>query len=179
MDKYVDEYQLISGCKLRSRKCQEMLFKKYYGYAMSIGFTYLSTHDDVLEIVNDSFLKVFDAIDQYQHNRPFKYWFRRIVINTTIDYYRKKRKYLLVDSYSSLEFQEECILPHILHTLNAEDIFYIINKLPVLHRLVFNLFEIEGYSHREIARELKISEISSRTYLVRAKKALREMIVKY
>lgn len=179
MKKYLNDAELIAGCTKKSQKYQELLFKKYYGYAMSIGISYLNNRDDVVEVVQDSFLKVFNAIDQYQPSQPFKYWLRKIVVNTAIDYYRKQRKFHLHVDISDAIMESRSPSYCVLDKLGTQDLIDIINKLPLTQKLVFNLFEVEGYSHAEIAERMGFPESSSRTYLTRAKKKLRELVMQY
>lgn len=146
---------------------------------MSISITYLNNRDDAVEVVNDSFLKVFNAIDQYQSSQPFKYWLRKIVVNTAIDYYRKLRKFHSHVDISESTNEGLSLSSCILDKLNADDLLIMINKLPSTHKMVFNLFEIEGYSHAEIAELMGFPESSSRVYLTRAKKHLRELLKQY
>ncbi len=142
---------------------------------MSVCLRYTSSRDDALEVVNDSFMKVFRNIDQYDDTRPFKTWFRRILINTSLDQYRSNRRYLnhvdLVADYTDNIMQPDdsgSIGDH----LDAESVLKLFDKLPEIYRLVFNLYEIEGYSHDEIAGMLDIAPGTSRSNLSRAKKML-------
>lgn len=154
---------------------QEALYKQYYSFAMSVCLRYTPTRDDALEVVNDSFMKVFRSIDQYDDTRPFKTWFRRILINASLDQYRSNKRYLssvdLIADYTDNMIQpEESDFSG--DVLDAEDVLKLYGKLPEIYRLVFNLYEIEGYSHDEIAGMLDIAPGTSRSNLSRAKKML-------
>lgn len=151
-----------------------MLYKHFYGYAMSIALRYSNSRDDACEIVNDSFMKVFDKLPQYSPENSFKGWFRRILINTSIDYYRKNVKYFAVMNIDKAD--AEISDPDIIDRLSTQDILGILRDLPEILRIVFNMYEIEGFSHNEIGDELGIPSSTSRTYLARAKKLLREKI---
>jgi RNA polymerase sigma factor (sigma-70 family) len=166
----------IEDCKQGKPKAQEMLYKHYYSYVMSICLQYSKDQDQAAEILNDSFYKVFTQIGKYDKTFDFKSWVRKIAINTAIDYCRKNTKNL---------FHTEPITPNteeITQDLNdaftATEILNILNKLSENQRIVFNLYEIEGYSHDEIADKLSISEAASRTFLSRAKQKLKEIIEK-
>jgi RNA polymerase sigma-70 factor (ECF subfamily) len=168
---------IIAGCRKKQSKSQEALYKEYFGYAMSVALPYAHVPDEAHEIVNDSFMKVFDKIDSYKESHSFKSWFRAIVVNTAIDYYRKNGKYRLntdVEQADRSEYSEE-----ILDSLNLENILELLNGLSDNQRVIFNLYEIEGYSHREIAEMLDITETASRTNLTRAKKSLRVLYFNY
>lgn len=120
-------------------------------------------------------MKVFDKLEQHDENNSFKAWFRRILVNTSIDYYRKNVRY-----YSVMEIEKadaESYEPEVISQLSKEDILGILQSLPEMLRMVFNMYEIEGYSHNEIADQLGIPASTSRTYLARAKQKLREKVI--
>ncbi|MCH8568128.1 MAG: sigma-70 family RNA polymerase sigma factor [Balneolales bacterium] len=168
------DQKLIDGCRNQSQKHQEDLFRRYFGFAMSVCLRYANQREEALEMVNDSFMKAFRHIHRYDSNRPFKAWFGRILVNTALDYYRANRKYHermeLVEETPELHAQPEQYLQ-----LDAQEILRLFEQLPQEQRIVFNLFEIEGYSHIEIAEMLNISEGTSRSRLSRAKKSLQHL----
>ncbi len=171
------ELHIIRQCKTGKLKYQEKLYRHFYGYAMSIGLRYAHDQEEALEIVNDSFLKVFHKIAQHDEQRSFKAWLRKIIINTAIDYHRKHAKYHQQLDIAQAEQESDSV--SIIDKMSAEEILALIQELPQTLRLVFNLYEIEGYAHREIATLLKIPENSSRTYLTRAKRQLRVLVEQY
>jgi len=128
-------------------------------------------------MLNDSFLKVFKNLDKYDKKFPFKAWFRKIIINTAIDYYRKNAR--LMPTLEIEEAENESFNIHRIDDLNYEDIKKLMDNLPEILRLVFNLYEIEGYTHQEIAVRLSLNESTSRSYLTRAKKKLRILVEKH
>jgi RNA polymerase sigma factor (sigma-70 family) len=166
--------ELIRHCQTGAIKYQELLYKQYYGYAMGIGLRYCSSRDDAMEVVNDSFIKIFNTIKTYNADRSFKAWIRRIIINTAIDRRRKDLKYQL---HTDMEYAN-----HIGHNstaiqqLNAKDILKLMDELPALQRAIFNMYEIDGYNHDEIGDMLSIPPSSSRVYLSRAKEKLRKAL---
>jgi RNA polymerase sigma-70 factor (ECF subfamily) len=165
------ELELIKYCKLGTLKYQELLYKHFYGYALGVGMRYLSNRDDAMEVVNDSFIKIFKSIRFYNEAQPFKAWLRRIVVNTSIDCKRKNLKHS-----HQLDLEEASYLgkpAEVVSNLSAKDILNLLNDLPDMHRLVFNLYEVDGYSHEEIGSMLAVPESSSRVYLSRAKEKLR------
>ncbi len=168
----ISEDELIQRCKSGELKFQEKLYKHFYGYAMGVGLRYLADRDDVLEVVNDSFIKVFKAIQFFNETQPFKAWLRRIVVNTAIDHRRKNLKYMNqvdIDEAGYVGQAAEAV-----ENLSVKDILELMNHLPEIHRMVFNLYEIDGYSHDEIGNILSIPVSSSRVYLSRAKEKLRK-----
>ena len=171
----VDFNNVLKGCCRGDLKAQEDLCKQYYGYVMSIALRFSSCHDNALEIANDSFLKIFRKIGSYQLDKEFKPWIRKIVVNTALDHYRKDKKNSVEISIEAA--YNEPVDESVMDNLNAEEIIKLINSLPVNYRYTFSLFEIEGYSHDEIAQQLGITASTSRTNLTRAKEMLRKMIL--
>jgi RNA polymerase sigma factor (sigma-70 family) len=171
----VDFNNVLKGCCRGDLKAQENLCKQYYGYVMSIALRFSSCHDNALEIANDSFLKIFRKIGSYQIDKEFKTWVRKIVVNTAIDYYRKDKKNSIEISIEAA--CNETVDEVVSNNLSAEELLKLINSMPVKYRYIFNLFEIEGYSHDEIALQLGITASNSRANLTRAKKMLRKMIL--
>jgi RNA polymerase sigma-70 factor (ECF subfamily) len=169
------ENHLIQEAKNGDRKSIELLYKQFYGYAMSIALRYSNSREEACEIINDSFMKAFDKLDQYDNQNSFKGWLRRILINTSIDYYRKNIKHTAVMDIEKAD--TETLDPDIIDQLSANDILGVLRDLPEILRIIFNMYEIEGYSHNEISEQLGIPSSTSRTYLARAKKKLREKIL--
>jgi RNA polymerase sigma-70 factor (ECF subfamily) len=167
---------IISGCLKKEPKSQALLYRKFYGYAMAICLRYTSQEEEAVEVLNDGFLKVFSKINQHQQIDTFKGWIRKIMINTAIDYYRKNKK---------VKFQELNEVPDnqfvnsdILEYLSAEEIIHYIQTLPPVYRVVFNLYVLEGYSHKEISEKLSITESTSRSHLSVANSKLRVILEK-
>lgn len=171
--------KLIHECEKGNIISQEMLYKHFYGYSLSICRLYTYSNDEAVSILNDSFLKVFSSVQKKKYNKeiPFKYWLRKILINTAIDSYRKNLKHnnlLNIEDVVHIKSTNT----NVLDTLNAEDIINLLDQLPEMHRIVFNLYEIQGYNHNEISDKLSIAESSSRVFLTRAKTKLRVLIHK-
>lgn len=166
------ETELILRCKSGEIKFQEKLYRHFYGYAMGVGMRYLQNKDDVLEVVNDSFIKVFRAISFYDENQPFKAWLRRIIVNTSIDHRRRNLKHMNQADIDEAIYVGQA--PEAVENINAKDILKLLNYLPEIQKMVFNLYEIDGYSHDEIGKMLSIPVSSSRVYLSRAKEKLRK-----
>jgi RNA polymerase sigma factor (sigma-70 family) len=172
---HIAEDELIAQCKTGNLKYQEMLYTQFYGYAMGIGLRYSINRDDALEAVNDAFIKVLKSISDYNPTKPFKAWLATIVINTAIDRRRKELKHQL-----NTDLESAMTVYHAsgtIESLNAQDILKLINQLPALQTTIFNLYEIDGYSHDEIAQMLNIPASSSRVYLARAKERLRKLLL--
>ncbi|WP_229311219.1 RNA polymerase sigma factor [Larkinella soli] len=168
------ERQLIEGCRRGEARAQERLFRHFYGFAMGICLRYAVSRQEAQEILNDSFLKVFDAVSAGTDVQSFRAWLRRIVVNTALDRYRRTKRRAEVEVQE--EESEAAVGEEAVDRLTVEEILALLDQLPDEWRLVFNLYEIEGYPHEEIGRMLSIPAGSSRTYLARAKKRLRRLI---
>jgi len=168
-----DLEKIIQGCIRKNEKSREMLYKKYFGYALSVALLYSSNRDDATEVVDDSFLKVFSEIGRFDMSQSFKGWLRKIVINKSIDRLRRNSRKIALQEQEALPLHDapEVVTSH----MTAQEILSMLNLLPQVQKTVFCLYEIEGYSHNEIADHLNIPESSSRVYLTRAKKKLREL----
>ncbi len=168
------EKTLIEEYNKDSRKGQGMLYKHFYGYALNISKQFTYSREEAIEVMNDSFIKLFLSIPVIDTQLSLKGWLRKTIINTAIDNFRKNKKhYFHLDIIDT----EPCdINEDVISKLSAEEIINLLNNLPSIYRLVFNLYEIENYSHEEIASKLKISISSSRVYLMRAKKRLRSLL---
>lgn len=171
--------KLIEGCRNNKTESQERLYIHFFGYALAIAVRYIGDRCKAIEIVDDSFMKVFDKIKLYDDSQDFKGWLRRIVINTAIDEIRRHQG----RTQKEREINGKDILSNTVSDTDSDlhftELYELTKCLPHLHRSVFNLFEIEGFSHKEIAELLQIPESSSRTYLTRAKKELRRLYKKY
>lgn len=169
--------ELLQKSVRGDRKSQEKLYRQFYGFAMSVCVRYTQSRDEALEIVNDSFLKVFTKGDQYDSKYPFKAWFRRIIVNTALDFYRSQQKHYFHENIEeAYEVSSNDSSP--LSQLNHEEIIMLIQRLPSGYKMVFNLFVIDGFSHEEIGNQLGISVGTSKSNLSRAREALRKMILK-
>jgi RNA polymerase sigma factor (sigma-70 family) len=173
-------HSLIEKCKDNNRKAQSELYAMWFSTLMRIARKYKNNEDDAASIVNDSFFKVFTNINNYKPEIPFEAWIKRITINTVIDDFRKNKKHknlVKLDDYSSTDFLDfDVRIDEADKDLNVKDILGLIEKLDEEEKVVFNLFEIDGYSHNEIAKELEVSERTSKRYLASARVNLKKMI---
>jgi len=168
--------ELLAGCLRNQRRSQELLYRQFYGYAMSVCMRYTNSRDEALDVLNDGFLKVFTRLEQYDTAQPFKGWLRRIMINTALDQYRASVRHqhedLSAASHASTEIADAY------SQLAHEELIDLIQQLSPAYRLVFNLYVIDGYNHEEIATRLLISVGSSKSSLARGRKNLRGMLQK-
>jgi RNA polymerase sigma factor (sigma-70 family) len=172
------DLELIRRCSEGDIRAQELLYRRYFSFAMSVIIRYTCDEGEAMEIVNDSYMKVLDKISEFDNTRSFRSWYGRILVNSAIDNYRRRNtRHSLHIRISEIEATEEHE-PEIDAELSAGDILYLFGQLPENYRVTFNLFEVEGYTHNEIGQMLGITASSSRSNLARAKKLLRELYVK-
>ena len=165
---------LIKGCLEKDRNSQRLLYTKYFNLGMSIALRYSNSREEAIEILNDSFIKVFNKISTYQIEKSFNGWLRRIIINTALDAYRKNKKH-----YHHAPIEEHIVS----YQENFDDIKYdellkLIQQLSPTYKAIFNLYVIDGHSHEEIAEMLEISVGASKSGLSRARENLRKMLKK-
>lgn len=165
---------ILNACRAGNRAGQKKLYQLFFSYGMSVALRYSGNRVEAEEILNTSFFKVFKKIDQYDSDYEFKKWFRQILINTSIDYHRKFKKF---ETYSLPE--SDLIKAEVtngLENLLYEDLLKIIQKLPPSYRLVFNLHAIDGFKHHEIADQLNINVGTSKSNFFKARKLLQAYI---
>jgi RNA polymerase sigma factor (sigma-70 family) len=170
-----DVAELISRCKKAHLPSQEQIYKLFYGYAMGICLRYLINRDDALEAVNDSFIKTFKSMATFKEGSDFKSWFRKILVNTALDYKRKNMRFN--QAIELTDNSHQTTYASGIEKLSVQDILNLMKNLNELQHMVFNLYEIDGYSHKEISGLLNIPESSSRTYLSRAKQILQQLLI--
>ncbi len=165
---------VINGCRQGNRLAQKQLYKVLYSYAMGLCMRYAQNTEEAEEMLNNGFFKVFKKIDQYDVNLPFKPWFKVVMVHTAIDY-QKAKKVFYTEEIS--EVQLDLVNDHGIETQMAyEELILVIQKLSPAYRIVFNMHEIEGYKHHEIAEQLNISTGTSKSNLAKAKKKLRTLL---
>ena len=168
-------HQLIRGCIKQDRKCQKMLYKAFYGFAMGICLRYANSRDEAAEVMNQGFFKVFTHIESYDISRPFKAWLGKIMMNVSIDFYRANLKMAYTEDLDKAEHISDGELGD--RNLNYNDLLAMVQQLPQAYRTVFNLFAIEGYSHEEIGEMLNINAGTSKSNLHKARQKLKQMIL--
>lgn len=171
---------LIKECINRNRRSEYELYKLTYSYLMSICIRYTRNQDLAKETLNVGFLKILNNLEKYKEEVPFKAWIRKIMINTLIDEYRKQKKQSEVIDYVEEYFDNSdyAELNSALERINTAQIYELITKLPPMAQQVFNLFVIDGYSHKEIGEKLNIEEGTSKWHLNSARVKLKEMLEK-
>jgi RNA polymerase sigma factor (sigma-70 family) len=174
----MSDHQIIEGCAKHNRKAQEMLYDKYSRLLLGICLRYTNDKAEAEDILQESFLKIFFNIKDYSGTGSFVGWLRKVAVNTAITHYHKNLKFryhIEIDEYVSVEtgvssFEEDFF--------TSDELFKVLNELPAGYRMVFNLYAIEGYKHKEIAELLGIDTNTSKSQYSRAKAAIREKLRK-
>ena len=167
---------LLAGCLRNHRQSQELLYRQFYGYAMSVCLRYAPTREGALEVLNDGFLKVFTRLEQYDSKQPFKGWLRRILINSAIDHYRQEVRHHHHDDIEQAAQSAVSESADAFSQLAHEDLLALVQRLSPAYRLVFNLYVMDGFTHEEIANQLGISVGASKSNLARARENLRQLL---
>lgn len=171
-----DINSIIAACLRKDRKAQQALVEQYLPYGKSICVLYSQNPMDIEEMVNDGFVRVFGNLSKFDSSRSFKSWLRAIFINSCIDHYRKNKSFSLMSSLDDVMEFELDYQTNVIDDLAAEELLTLIQELTPAYRMVFTLYVVEGYNHREIADILRIQEGTSKSNLRDARKRLQQMI---
>jgi RNA polymerase sigma-70 factor (ECF subfamily) len=169
--------QLIDGCKARNPLAQRNLYEKYSRKMMAVCMRYADSREEAQDILQDGFVKVFEKIGTFQGQGSFDGWIRRIFVNTALDSIRRNRENRLLADIDDVGYSLDSGVS-VDASINAEELMGILQKIPAGYRVVFNMFAIEGYSHKEIADQLGVSESTSKTQFLRAKAFLIKVLQK-
>jgi len=169
------ETDIVAGCLKKDRKFQEALYKKYSRAMYGICLAYAKDRASAQDMLQEGFIKVFNKMESFTGKGSLEAWVRRIITNTSIDKFRKdsaERKYI--------DFREpelaQGIQENILEQINLKQILGVLKKLPEGARVIFNLYALEGYSHLEISKKLKISVGTSKSQFNRARILLQRRV---
>ncbi len=167
---------IIEACKACNQNAQSLLYRQFFVYAKSVCLRYSSNQEEAKEILNEGFLKVFNNLEKYSAEFPFKAWLRTIMVNTAINYYRNNKKYSQEISFESIE--EPIYDEDIINKISADEILVLVQKLSPAYRMVFVMHIVDGYNHREIAEILSINEGTSRSNFLKARAKLQSLVQK-
>lgn len=174
----MSDRQIIEGCAKHDRKAQQVLYDKYSRLLLGICLRYSSDKAEAEDILQESFLKIFFNIKDFSGTGSFIGWLRKVAVNTSITHYHKNLKFryhVEIDEYVSVEtgvtsFEEDFF--------TSDELYKVLNELPAGYRMVFNLYAIEGYKHKEIAELLGIDVNTSKSQYSRAKAVIRQKLEK-
>jgi RNA polymerase sigma-70 factor (ECF subfamily) len=171
----MNEQQLIEGCRKGNRLAQKELYETYSRKMMGVCLRYTNDRETARDLLQDGFVKVFSSIGSYTGNGSFEGWMRKIFVNCALEYLRKSdvlREAIDLDNTAELANSESSVVS----TMSANELLTLIGELPAGFRTVFNLFAIEGFSHKEIGELLNITESTSRSQYTRAKQLLQRKV---
>ncbi len=168
------ERDFIEACVAKERWAQKQLYEQNYSVLMGVCLRYSTNQDDALDILHEGFIKILNNIHKYQPGTSLIAWMRRIIVNTAIDYYRMQSRRRTDDLDTAFNVQSSD--PDALSRLTVQEIIKCIQQLSPAYRSVFNLYVVEGFSHKEIADILEITESTSRSNLVKARSKLKDLL---
>lgn len=172
----MSDQQIIEGCAKHERKAQQLLYDKYSRFLLGVCLRYATDRSEAEDILQESFLKIFFNIKDFSGTGSFIGWLRKVAVNTAITHYHKNLKFryhIEIEEFVSVEtgtlsFEEDFF--------TSDELFRVLNELPPGYRMVFNLYAVEGYKHKEIAEMLGIDTNTSKSQYSRAKAAIREKL---
>ena len=171
------ETDLIHGCLRGDRRMQEELYRRFSPRMYAVCLRYAGNAEEAEDILQEGFIKIFKKLDSFRSEGSFEGWIRRIFVNTAIEHFRRKRYLQPVTEKEENTIEGKYI--SILDELAEQDILSLVQQLSPGYRTVFNMYVVEGYTHKEIADLLGISEGTSKSQLSRAKVILQEMVKKF
>lgn len=169
-----EEQDLIRACAKGDRLAQRELYEKYSRMMYAVCLRYTKSDEEAKDVLQESFIKVFRSIDKFRGESRLVYWIKRIVVNTALNHLRDKLKMLPMVDLESLA--DSIDYDQFISSYSLDELLAMIQQLPTGCRVVFNLYAVEGYSHREIGVMLGISEGTSKSQYSRAKKLLQSKI---
>ncbi len=172
--KDITEKELVNKCLRGEPLAQKSLYDQYSPVMYSICMRYAKNAENARDLLQESFIKVFEGLKYFRFQGSFEGWLKRVAVNTCLDFNKKLKS----EPYNEeLDLHAQIGQQETMNTgLQAKDLIHLLQKLPVGYRTVFNLYAIEGYSHSEIADSLGISDNTSKTQLFKARKLLQAML---
>jgi len=167
---------IIIGCKKQSISHQKELYQIYSKTLFNLSLKYCTSFTEAEDNLHDSFMEIYQSIDKFKNNGSFEGWMKRITINKAINKFKKRTNFKTVDIHPNIEDSEVDLAEN---DLSLETLLNLIQQLPNQYRLVFNLYELDDYSHKEIANLLNISEGTSKSNLSKAKAILKKNILEF
>ena len=175
LQKSTTETDLITKCKRGNSKAQAAVYDKYSGKMLSICRRYIKEENEAEDTMIQAFMKAFSKIDQFKQEGSFEGWLRRIMVNESLTYLRRNKSMYLEVEIEAADHEPDYRMLN--SHLEAEDLLKMVNGLPMGYRTVFNLYAIEGYSHKDISEQLGITVNTSKSQLSRARNMLQNMLL--
>jgi RNA polymerase sigma-70 factor (ECF subfamily) len=170
---------IIKGCLDGNRRDQELLYRRHSAKFYAVCLQYSGNDEEARDILQEGYIKIFDNLHNYKHEGSFEGWMRRIIVNTALEKFRSKHNLYRVDDIDTIPEQDGEPDNMDYSGLEVGDLLGIIRELPPKYRMVFNLYAIEGYSHKEISSMINISEGTSKSNLSRARIILQRRVGSY
>lgn len=174
LDIHNQEKDFILACVNNERWAQQKLYEDHYPIMLPVCMRYAHNENEALDILHEAFIKILKNMSKYQAGTSLKAWIKRIVVNTAIDYYRKNTRRRTEDLDTAYGISQDS--PDAVSSMSAQEIMLALQQLSPAYRTVFNLYVIEGYSHKEVAEQIGITESTSRSNLVKARCKLRAIL---
>lgn len=174
-----DIKNIIKGCLAGNRRDQELLYRRHASKLYAVCLQYSGNDDEARDILQEGFIKIFENLIHYKNEGSFEGWMRKIIVNTALEKYRSKHNLFRVDDIDLIQEPDADPDTEDYAGLEAIDLLDIIRELPPKYRMVFNLYAIEGYSHKEISQMINISEGTSKSNLCRARQILQKKVRLY
>jgi RNA polymerase sigma factor (sigma-70 family) len=168
--------EIIKGCLAGNRKDQELLYRRHAAKLYAVCLQYSGNNEEARDILQEGFIKIFENLGNYKHEGSFEGWMRRITVNTALEKFRSRSNLYKVDDIDQIPEPDAEPDNQDYAGLEAADLLDIIRELPPKYRMVFNLYAIEGYSHKEISEMINISEGTSKSNLSRARAILQRRV---
>lgn len=164
--------ELIEGCLRNDRTCQKTIYDRFASKMLGVCMRYTNSREEAEDVLVEGFMNFFHSLNSYRFECSLESWIRKIMVNNAISHFRanKKRNHLFLEDMVMEPEQNLSITP--IHRFAEKDIMGLVQQMPPGYQIVFNLFAIEGYSHKEIAEQLNITESTSKTQFLRARKWL-------
>lgn len=166
----ITQKELLERCTQRDIKAQKEFYGLFARKMMGVCIRYAANVDEAKDFMQEGFLQVFEKLSTFNSTGSLEGWVRKVIINTCLMELRKTKQ--LFNDVEEIQIGEDQIYTY----MNEQDILKFIQRLPKGFRMIFNLYAIEGYSHKEIAEKLQISEGTSKSQYARSRKALQDMI---
>jgi RNA polymerase sigma factor (sigma-70 family) len=171
------EEELVKGCLAGNPAFQQMLYKRFAGKMLTVCMRYADNRDEAEDVLQEGFITVFDKLGQFLMHGSFEGWVRRIMVNKSLENIRKKVRIYPVMNVEGLE-NKFLSSDDVLSVMNSKELLQMIQELPPMYKLVFNLYVFEGMTHKEISAEVGISEGTSKSNLSDARTILKKKLLK-
>jgi RNA polymerase sigma factor (sigma-70 family) len=174
----ISDQEIIDGCSKHDRRSQQLLYDRYSRFLLGVCLRYASDKAEAEDILQDSFLKIFFNIKDYSGTGSFIGWLRKVTVNTAITNYHKNLKFRYHIEIEEFVSAETGVMSFEEDFFTSDELYKVLNELPTGYRMVFNLYAVEGYKHKEIAKMLGIDTNTSKSQYSRAKGVIRDKLAR-